>query len=173
MRKAAMAAALVLALGGTAIAIAQPGNGGPPEDPGAIAEEASSFGQCVSEASEAGVENPAEACSELKPGPEGQGNGGDGAGKRGDTFPAQCQGEDKEDGSFGECVAEQASAFGQCVSTNAEAGVVNPAAACAEEFPGRGQPGNGNGPPEGTPAGPPEGTPFGPPEGTPGGAPGA
>jgi hypothetical protein len=173
MKRAAIAAALVLALGGTAIAIAQPGEGGLPEDPGAIAEGASSFGQCVSDASGAGVENPAEACSELKPDPEGQGNGDEGAGNDDDTFAAQCAGESKEDGSFGECVAEHASAFGQCVRANAEAGVVNPAAACADEFPGHGQPGNGTigGPPEGTPSGPPEGTPSGPPEGTPSGPP--
>jgi hypothetical protein len=172
MKRAAIAAALVLALGGTALAIAQPG-GGPPEDHGAIAEQASSFGQCVSESTGAGVENPAETCSALKPGPEAQGNGEAGVGKDDDNFAAQCAGEEKEDGSFGECVAEHASAFGQCVHANAQAGGVNPAAACADEFPGHGQPGNGNvvGSPEGTPSGPPEGTPSGPPEGTPSGPP--
>ena len=160
-----MIAGLVLVLGGGALAIAQPG-GGPPEDPDATGEEASSFGQCVAEATEAGAQNPTEACSELMPGANGDGENGDG--KSGDTFAAQCEGEDKQDGSFGECVSDLASSFGQCVRTNAKAGVVNPAAACAEEFPGHAQPG---GPPEGTPNGPPEGVPNGPPQGVPNGPP--
>lgn len=173
MKRAAIAAALVLALGGTAMAIAQPGQGEPPENPDATAKKASSFGQCVAEASEAGVESPDEACSELEPDPEGQRDDADGdagAGTDGAPLSAECEGESREDGAFGECVADHASGFGRCVHANAEAGFVNPAAACADEFPGHGPPGGGNagGPPEGAPSGPPEGTPSGPPEGTPG-----
>ncbi len=174
MKRAAFTAALVLVLGSGVLAIAQPGDGeGPPDDPGAIGADASSFGQCVAEAAQAGIENPDQHCAELKPGGEGEGNGdnGGGEGERGeDTFAAQCADRDKEDGSFGECVAALASSFGQCVRSNSDAGVANPAAACAELRPGRGGDGNG-GPPPGTPSGPPAGTPNGPPEGTPNGPP--
>ena len=168
------AIAAVLATG--AIAVAQNG-GGPPGDPGAPGEENSAFGKCVSEASEAGIEEPDAFCREqgiTPPGEEnGEGDPGDGGqGDAGGRFEELCGELSKEDGSFGECVAEHASAFGRCVEANAQAGVANPAAACEELRPDQGAQGNGpNGPPEGTPSGPPEGTPSGPPEGTPNGPP--
>nr|MDQ3572898.1 hypothetical protein [Actinomycetota bacterium] len=147
--------AAVLAAG--AVAIAQTGGGEPAVDP----QAGSAYGECVSAASEAGAENPAAECDDLQPGPParaGNGNDNDGAGDS--RFDELCGEESKADGSFGECVAEHASSFGRCVAANAEAGVTNPAAACAELRPG-------GGPPDGTPSGPPEGTPTGPPEGTP------
>jgi len=175
MRKSAIAAAVVLAVGATAIAVAQPSFDTPPEDPSTVSDQASAFGKCVSDASEAGAENPTEVCADLKPGANGDGNGEEnGNGNSDETYAAQCAGESKEDGSFGKCVSELASSFGKCVSANAKAGVKNPAAACAEEFPGRGNPGgNGTagGPPEGVTTGKPEGTPSGKPSGTPGGKP--
>jgi hypothetical protein len=181
MRRAALAAALVLALGAGTIAVAQHNGDSSPENPGSIAEEKSAFGQCVADASQSGIEDPDEFCADQRPdGENGNGNGGengngDGEGNR--PFAEECGDLSKEDGSFGECVAEHASAFGQCVSANAQAGVVNPAAACASLQPGNGQGVNGppegvpNGPPGGVPNGPPEGVPNGPPEGVPNGRP--
>jgi len=176
MRSPALLATLVLAIGGATVAIAQ---NGPPEDPGAIAAEASAFGKCVADAAKAGETNPQEACADLKPGggneSDDEGNGGPAE----DTHPGACQGEPKEDGSFGKCVSERASAFGRCVAEAAKAGNGNPTAACADLKPSNGG-GNGeanggegtpNGPPEGVPTGKPSGTPSGPPEGVPTGKP--
>jgi hypothetical protein len=174
MKRSALAAALVLALGAATMAIAQSGDG-PPDDPGAIADSASPFGECVSDAAQQGVEDPAAACEELKP--EGNGsdgeNGSEDGGPAEDSHAAACAGESKEDGSFGECVSERASAFGKCVAANANGDSGNPTEACAHLKPGGGGPPEGTpqGPPEGTPQGPPEGTPQGPPEGTPQGPP--
>ena len=194
VKRTAIATALVIAVGVAATAIAQP-DFTPPPDPTEVAAEESAYGLCVADAAKAGAENPAEACAALRPG-GGNGASGndtsasanhDGAvslnanGKSDETFAAQCAGENKEDGSFGECVSELASSFGQCVAVNAKNGVENPAAACTAEFPGRGQPGGDGttGPPEGVttgrpdgvPSGKPAGTPTGKPEGTPAGMP--
>jgi len=178
MKRSALAAALVLVLGAATMAIAQSGDA-PPEDPGTIADSASAFGECVSDAAQHGVEDPEAACEALKP--EGDGsdgdNGSEDGGPAGDTHAAACAGESKEDGSFGECVSERASAFGKCVAANANGDSGNPTEACVHLKPGDGEPPQGppegtpQGPPEGTPSGPPEGTPQGPPEGTPSGAP--
>ena len=162
------AAAAVFAAG--ALAVAQPGGeGSPPVDP----ELGSAYGECVSTAAEAGAEDPAAECQDLRPGPpEDAGGRGDGESDAASRFDELCGDESKDDGSFGKCVAEHASSFGKCVAANAEAGTVNPAAACAELRPGNGPPeGVPNGPPEGVPSGPPEGTPSGPPEGVPSGPP--
>jgi hypothetical protein len=166
MKRSALIAALVLALGATTVAIAQPG-GAPPDDPGAIADSAGSFGECVSDVAQQGGEDPEAACEELKP----EGDGSDGANQSVDTGPAEgthaaaCKGENKQDGSFGKCVSEKASAFGKCVAANANRASGNPTEACAYLKPHNG------GPPEGTPQGPPAGVPPGKPEGTPSGTP--
>jgi hypothetical protein len=166
MKRFALIAAMVLALGATTVAIAQPGEA-PPDDPGAIADSASSFGECVSDAAQQGVKNPDAACEELKP----EGDGADGASKSEDAGPAEgthaaaCKAESKQDGSFGKCVSEKASAFGKCVAANANGASGNPTEACAYLKPHNG------GPPEGTPQGPPAGVPQGKPEGTPSGTP--
>ena len=174
MKRSALAAALVLALGAATIAIAQSGDA-PPEDPGTIADSASAFGKCVSDAAQQGVEDPEAACEELRP--EGDGsdgdNGSEDGGPAGNTHAAACTGESKEDGSFGECVSERASAFGKCVAANANGDSGNPTEACMDLKPGDGGPPERTpqGPPDGTPQGPPEGTPQGPPDGTPNGGP--
>jgi hypothetical protein len=170
MRRSALAAALVLVLGTGAMAIAQTGGGDPPEDPGAIAAQSNSFGECVSNASEAEVANPTELCAHLKPGSENRGedeksSGGDPADG---THAAACKDRPKEGGEFGRCVSERASEFGRCVDGKARAGEKNPAAACDELKPGGDARG---GKPESTPGGKPESTPGGQPESTPGGQP--
>jgi hypothetical protein len=166
MKRFTLIAALVLALGATTVAIAQPGEA-PADDPGAIADSASSFGECVSDAAQQRVEGPEAACEELKP----EGDGSDGANKSEDTGPAEgthaaaCKAESKQDGSFGKCVSEKASAFGKCVAANANGASGNPTEACTYLKP------HNDGPPEGTPQGLPEGTPQGPPEEIPQGPP--
>jgi hypothetical protein len=174
MKRSALIAALVLALGATTVAIAQPGEA-PPDDPGAVADSASSFGKCVSDAAQQGIENPVAACEELKPG----GDGSDGANRSEDTSPAEgthaaaCKAESKQDGSFGKCVSEKAGAFGKCVSANANGTTANPTEACASLKPHSGGPPEGTpqGPPQEIPQGPPAGVPQGKPEGTPSGTP--
>jgi hypothetical protein len=183
MRRSALAAALVLVLGTGAMAIAQTGGGDPPEDPGAIAAEASSFGECVADASEAEVANPTELCAHLKPGSRDEDEESSSGGPADGTHAAACKDQPKKGGDFGRCVSERASAFGRCVAEHARAGEKNPAAACDDLKPGGDERGGkpegtpngkpegtpGGGQPEGTPGGQPEGTPNGKPEGTPGG----
>jgi hypothetical protein len=176
MRKITLLAIAAL-LAGTAVAVAQPGGEGAP-DGASIAAEASSFGECVSAAAEAGVENPTETCAELHPARNGDARGsGENGGS--DNHAKACEEQEKRSGEFGRCVSERASAFGRCVADQARSGSGNPTAACADLRPGNG---NGNGangdevsgnagPPEGVPTGKPEGTPQGPPAGVPQGKP--
>jgi hypothetical protein len=179
MRRITLFAVAAL-LAGVAVAIAQPGGGETP-DGEAIAAEAKSFGECVSTAAQAGVENPTEACAELRPVRTGDPRGSDENGRS--NHAKACEEREKRDGAFGRCVSERASAFGRCVADQAGSGAQNPTAACADLKPGNGG-GNGNGngangdqvsgnagPPEGVPTGKPEGTPQGPPGGVPQGKP--
>ena len=97
--KAGLLTAAAAVFAASALAVAQPGGEGtPPVDP----ELGSAYGECVSTAAQAGAENPAAECEDVRPGPpEDAGGGSDGESDAAGRFDELCGDESKDDGSFG------------------------------------------------------------------------